>query len=113
MYVGYRWGVTEDQIGVTVPRYPWPDELAWNSLPAHFDDLQTWLLDQRNAENPNVVFAVFNGFATLVDNLVNWFNRLLLWLTWVGTTVAGTWSRCASAVGAPPPGSAVLSRPSR
>jgi len=81
MYVAYRlWALD----------YAWPDRLVWNSLPAHFDDFQTWLLDQRNAEDPNIVFSLFNHFATFVDNLVGWFDRLLLWMTWVGTTVAGT-----------------------
>src|SRR5262245_8404968 len=81
MYIAYRvWALD----------YPWPDRLTWNSLPAHFDDFQTWLLHQRNAEDPNIVFSIFNNFATFVDNLVDWFDRLLLWLTWVGTTVAGT-----------------------
>ncbi len=81
MYLAYRAWALE---------YPWPDRLTWNSLPAHIDDFQTWLLDQRNAADPSFVFALFNGFATFVDNLVTWFDNLLLWLTWVGTTVAGT-----------------------
>ena len=81
MYVAYRAWALE---------YPWPDRLIWNSLPAHIDDFQTWLLDERNAADPSFVFALFNGFATFVDNLVNWFDNLLLWLTWVGTTVTGT-----------------------
>jgi glycine betaine/proline transport system permease protein len=81
MYLAYRaWGLD----------YPWPDRLEWNALIGHFDDFQTWLLDQRNAENPSFVFAIFDAFATFVDKLVDWFDRLLLWLTWVGTTVAGT-----------------------
>src|SRR3990172_659353 len=81
MYLAYRaWALG----------YPWPDRLTWNSLPAHIDDFQTWLLDERNAADPSLVFALFNGFATFVDNLVNWFDNLLLWLTWVGTTVTGT-----------------------
>jgi glycine betaine/proline transport system permease protein len=91
MYVAYRvWGLTVDENDNEAIRFPWPNALVWNALPGHFDDLQTWLLDQRNAEDPNVVFSIFNGFATFVDNLVEWFDRLLLWLTWVGTTVAGT-----------------------
>ena len=81
MYVAYRSWTLE---------YPWPDSLRWDALPVHFDDFQTWLLDQRNAANPSFVFAVFDGFATFVDDLVEWFNRLLFWLTWVGTTAAGT-----------------------
>jgi glycine betaine/proline transport system permease protein len=91
MYVAYRaWGVTVDENGQEVARFPWPDSLTWSALPAHLDDFQTWLLDQRNAESPSFVFTVFDAFATFVDNLVEWFDRLLLWLTWVGTTVAGT-----------------------
>ncbi len=81
MYIAYRAWQLE---------YPWPTALTWNALPAHFDDFQTWLLDQRNAEDPSFVFAIFDAFATFVDNLVGWFDRLLLWLTWIGTTVAGT-----------------------
>jgi glycine betaine/proline transport system permease protein len=81
MVVAYRgWGL----------EYSWPARLEWNSLPAHIDDFQTWLLDQRNAENASFVFALFDGFATFVDDLVGWFDRLLLWLTWIGTTAAGT-----------------------
>ena len=81
MYVAYRAQALD---------YPWPDRLRWNSLPAHLDDFHIWLLDQRSAEDPSFVFALFDGFATFVDNLVEWFDRLLLWLTWVGTTVAST-----------------------
>jgi glycine betaine/proline transport system permease protein len=91
MYVAYRlWGVSTDANGVELPRYRWPDSLVWDALPRHFDDFQTWLLDERNAASPSFVFAVFDGFATFVDNLVQWFDRLLLWSTWFGTTAAGT-----------------------
>jgi glycine betaine/proline transport system permease protein len=69
--------------------YPWPGSLQWNSLGAHLDRFQSWLLDQRNADHPNVLFRAFNGFATFLDDLVTWLNNLLHWLTWVGTTVAG------------------------
>ena len=81
MYLAYR---------VRPLDYPWPDRLTWNSLSAHLDDFHIWLLDQRSAEDPSFVFALFDGFATFVDNLVDWFDRLLLWLTWVGTTAAAT-----------------------
>jgi glycine betaine/proline transport system permease protein len=81
MYLAYRAWALE---------YAWPDALVWNSLRGHLDDFQVWLIDHRNAEDPSLVFALFDAFATFVDNLVEWFNRLLLWLTWVGTTVAGT-----------------------
>jgi glycine betaine/proline transport system permease protein len=69
--------------------YPWPASLQWNSLGSHLDTFQSWLIDQRNAEHPNVVFRAFNGFAGFLDDLVTWLNNLLHWLTWVGTTVAG------------------------
>jgi glycine betaine/proline transport system permease protein len=81
MYLAYRaWTAV----------HPWPDSLVWNSFPGHLDHFQTWLLDKRNAENPSFVFSVFEAFATFVDHLVQWFDRLLLWLTWLGTTVVGT-----------------------
>jgi glycine betaine/proline transport system permease protein len=68
--------------------YPWPGSLEWNSLGPHLDNFQGWLIDQRNADHPNLVFRAFNGFATFLDDIVTWLNRLLHWLTWVGTTVA-------------------------
>jgi len=68
--------------------YPWPSWLQWTGLGPHLDSFQTWLLDQRNADDPNVVFQVFNGFATFLDDIVTWFGDVLHWLTWVGTTVA-------------------------
>ncbi|HJU47683.1 MAG TPA: ABC transporter permease subunit [Gaiellaceae bacterium] len=70
--------------------YPWPDWLAWNSLSFRLDDFQAWVIDQRTAEDKSVVFAVFDGFRIFVDNLVEWLTRFIFWLTWVGTTVAGT-----------------------
>ncbi|MBM2822922.1 MAG: choline transporter permease [Thermoleophilia bacterium] len=81
MYLAYRAWQLE---------YPWPARLEWNALPFRIDDFQTWLLDQENAEEPSFVFAIFDGFATFVDNLVGWFNQFLLWLTWAGTMAAGT-----------------------
>ena len=69
--------------------YPWPASLTWNALPTHLNDFQTWLVDQRNAENPSVVIRAFNGFADFLDSLVSWFTSFLGWMTWVGVTVAG------------------------
>ena len=69
--------------------YPWPDQLVWNSLGTHLTDFQSWLVDQRNAESPSVVFRAFNEFASFLDSLVIWLTDFLGWLTWVGTTVAG------------------------
>lgn len=70
--------------------YPWPDELAWNSLSAKLDEFQTWLIEQRTAEDKGIVFSLFDGFRLFVDDLVAWFDRFFLWLTWPGVTVAGT-----------------------
>jgi glycine betaine/proline transport system permease protein len=70
--------------------FPWPDELAWNSLSADLDAFQSWLIEQRNAAHRSVVFEVFDGFRVFADNLVSWLEDLLVWLTWVGAGVAGT-----------------------
>ena len=70
--------------------YPWPSSLAWNALPFKLDEFQTWLIDQRSAEDKSLIFTVFDGFRIFVDELVAWFTELLSWLTWVGTTIAGT-----------------------
>ena len=64
MYVAYR---------VRPLAYPWPDRLTWNSLSPRLDDFHIWLLDQRSAGDRSFVFALFDGFATFVDNLVDWF----------------------------------------
>jgi glycine betaine/proline transport system permease protein len=80
MYVAYRiWALD----------YPWPNSLVWNELSLHLDDFQTWLLTERGKEDTGIVFTIFEGFSTSIDHLVDWFTRLLLWLTWVGTTAAG------------------------
>ena len=90
MYVAYRlWGVTVDENGQEVIRFPWPNQLVWNSLSVHLDDFQVWLLTEKGQEDNGIVFTLFEAFSTSVDHLVEWFNRLLLWMTWVGTTVAG------------------------
>jgi glycine betaine/proline transport system permease protein len=67
----------------------WPGWLTWDGLGAHLDRFQTWLLANRNADHPNVVFRAFNGFATFLDDLVTWLTNLLHWLTWPGATVTG------------------------
>jgi glycine betaine/proline transport system permease protein len=80
MYVAYRvWGL----------EYPWPNNLVWNSLSLHLDDFQTWLLTERGQEDQSFVFTIFEGFSSGIDHLVQWFERLLFWLTWAGTTIAG------------------------
>jgi len=80
MYLGYRaWRL----------EYPWPDWLVWNSLSLHLDDFQVWLLTERGKEDQGIVFTVFEGFSSSIDHLVDWFTRLMLWMTWIGTTAAG------------------------
>jgi glycine betaine/proline transport system permease protein len=80
MYIAYRAWALE---------YPWSNDLVWNSLSLHLDDFQVWLLTERGKEEQSIVFTVFEGFSSAIDHLVEWFNRLLLWLTWAGTTVVG------------------------
>ncbi len=70
--------------------YPWPTRLTFTSLSAHLDEFQSWLIDQRTAEDTGLFFTVFNWFRVFLDNLVAWLNQFILWLTWIGTTVAGT-----------------------
>jgi glycine betaine/proline transport system permease protein len=70
--------------------FPWPSWLTWSELPSKLDDLQNWLLDERTAEDPNVIFALFDGFRALADWLVTALTDALEWMTWIGTAVAGT-----------------------
>src|SRR6266542_6584784 len=49
----------------------WPKELTWNALPGHLDRFQTWLSDHRHLEQPSVVFRIFNGFASFLDDLLS------------------------------------------
>ncbi len=68
----------------------WPSSLVWHQLPARLDDLQGWLLDERTAANPNLIFALLDGFRAFAEWLVIALNDALLWLTWVGTIAAST-----------------------
>jgi glycine betaine/proline transport system permease protein len=68
--------------------FPWPTSLTWVELPERLDSAQTWLLEERTADNPNIVFAIFDGFRALAEWLVTAINDVLLWLTWVGTAAA-------------------------
>jgi glycine betaine/proline transport system permease protein len=68
--------------------FPWPVSLTWVELPAELDDLQNWLLDQRTAADPNIVFAILDGFRAFAEWLVTAIEDVLLWLTWVGTMAA-------------------------
>ena len=67
---------------------PWPDSLVWAALPERLDSAQVWLLEQRTAENPNLIFALFDGFRALAEWLVTALNDALLWLTWPGVIAA-------------------------
>ena len=68
---------------------PWPASLVWTQLPEELDEFQTWLLEQRTADDRNIVFAIFDGFRAFADWLVTAFTDALLWMTWVGTLAAG------------------------
>ena len=46
-------------------------------------------MTQRTADNPNIVFAIFDGFRALAEWLVTAIDNVILWLTWVGTIAAG------------------------
>jgi glycine betaine/proline transport system permease protein len=69
--------------------FPWPVSLTWVEMPAKLDDLQNWLLDQRTAVDPNLFFAILDGFRAFAEWLVNALTDFLVWLTWVGTMAAG------------------------
>jgi glycine betaine/proline transport system permease protein len=69
---------------------PWPDSLVWHQLPAHLNDFQSWLLKQRSAENPNLIFSIFDAFRVVADWLVTALTNALEWMTWIGTAAAGT-----------------------
>jgi glycine betaine/proline transport system permease protein len=68
--------------------FPWPASLTWAELPQRLDEAQDWLLDQRTAANPNIIFAILDGFRAFAEWLVTALNDVLLWLTWVGTIAA-------------------------
>jgi glycine betaine/proline transport system permease protein len=68
--------------------FAWPASLTWQALPERLDDFQVWLLDERTADNPNIIFAVFDGFRAFADWLVVALNDVLLWLTWPGVLAA-------------------------
>ena len=63
---------------------------TWNSLAGKLDELPGLAPRPAHAEDPNLVFALFDGFRAFARRARDWFDRLLLWLTWVGTIAAGT-----------------------
>ena len=70
-------------------QHPWPENLTWQALPGRLDAFQGWLLDQRGAADPNIIFSIFDSFRAFADWLVAGLNDLLLALTWLGTAAAG------------------------
>ena len=59
-------------------------------LPSEIDKAQDWLLEQRTAENPNIFFAILDGFRAFADWLVTALLDFFEWLTWPGIIAAGT-----------------------
>ena len=82
MWIAYRGSRRE---------FPWPELAAWNYAPVQARRVPG-LADRRSApaEDKGLVFSIFDGFRALVDDLVAWFDRFFLWLTWPGVTVLGT-----------------------
>jgi glycine betaine/proline transport system permease protein len=70
--------------------YPWPGSLTWAQLPSEIDKAQDWLLEERTAENPNIFFAILDGFRAFADWLVTALLDFFEALTWVGTIAFGT-----------------------
>ena len=68
--------------------YPWPSALVWSALPDELDDFQGWLIDQRSATDPNFIFSILDAFRALAEWTVNALHDALLWMTWLGVTVA-------------------------
>ena len=66
------------------------DSLIWQQLPSEIDKAQDWLLEQRTAEDPNIFFAILDGFRALADWLVTALLDFFEWLTWVGMIAAST-----------------------
>jgi glycine betaine/proline transport system permease protein len=96
-----RWRSRPAQVGLVVLAwlvlfallrgdYPWPASLTWSQLPEHLNSFQNWLLTQRSAENPNLIFSIFDGFRVIADWLVTALTNALEWMTWIGTAAAGT-----------------------
>jgi glycine betaine/proline transport system permease protein len=69
---------------------PWPSSLVWSELPDHLDDFQGWLIDQRSATDPNIIFSILDAFRAIADWLVTAFTDALLWMTWLGVMLAST-----------------------
>src|SRR5215211_6750380 len=63
--------------------------IAFAQLRDKLDSFQTWLLEQRTAEDRNIIFTIFDGFRAFADWLVTAFTDALLWMTWLGTLAAG------------------------
>jgi glycine betaine/proline transport system permease protein len=71
-------------------QYAWPSALTWNSLSPHLDQFQAWLSNNRNLPHPNIIFRIFNGISSFLDDLVSWLTSFFHKLRWTGTTALGT-----------------------
>jgi glycine betaine/proline transport system permease protein len=94
-----RWRGRPAQVGAIVAlmlvayflardEFDWPASLTWSELSAKLDDAQGWLLDQRTADDPNIFFAILDGFRALAEWLVTALIDTLEYLTWVGVIAA-------------------------
>ena len=81
--------------------YPGRAALTWSDLPSEIDKAQDWLLEQRTAENPNIFFAILDGFRAFADWLVTALLNFFEWLTWSARSPPARCSCGASAAGAP------------
>ena len=70
--------------------YPWPTSLTFTSLSAHLDEFQSWLIDQRTGRGHGPRLHGLQLVPDLPRQSRRWFNQFILWMTWVGATVAGT-----------------------
>ena len=66
-----------------------------DALPAQLDDFQVWLLEQRTADDPNIIFAIFDGFRAFADWLVTAFDDTVPVAHLVGTFAAARADRAA------------------
>jgi glycine betaine/proline transport system permease protein len=94
-----RWRGRPTQVGAIVAlmlvgyfllrdEFAWPASLTWAELPERLDSAQVWLLDQRTADDPNIAFALLDGFRALAEWLVTALIDLMEWMTWVGVIAA-------------------------
>ena len=76
-------------IGFVVFRdeFGWPVSLTWVELPERLDSAQTWLLDERTAESPNIIFAG----VLIVLRFGGWRAALIVLVAFVSFALMGLW----------------------